>query len=441
MIKSFKYKIITILICSFFYSCSNKKSAYYNYGVQPIFDYAYKKKNLNNKDLKAFDDLSQKKERIEGNLNYKILTTILSDKSNLNIKSSIGQDLIGRLTKSFLILDTTPNLKQQADYIKKKSMNKDADISLNQLSLPKKFLSFIPSSNNPFKLEWIESSDSYNYVNATSHYYHVKKKYLQKKHYCRTEKVFGVNSNNFPNKFYFPQDFLSSQTLCPVSIDYLNELDTITREKKFKEKFYLTLMLPKVLELPILTNYKYLNLIQKENFGKTEVDKAKSLKDFYDHNFDKYQFVFSKTKLLLEPAFEAYKGNIKYIWDLFLLKVSYQNLSDTFKLSGSEIYSSLQFILPQIQLTDTLGGFYHNDQYFIIRNYLEQNFNHQQEIYKSYFELVLWKMYECSEFTLNRKEYEKASFTFTSNNPKYPGNYEVFFSIYEPNLFKVKKRG
>lgn len=435
-----KHLVIAILSGSILYSCSNKISVYDYYDSNPFFDYAYIEKNLKVKDIKIFEKIRRKNESVESNLNYEILKSILSSESNLDVKSPLSQDIIGRLTKGYLYLDSIPKINRQTNYIKKKSKNEIDVIKLNKLTLPDKFSSFIPNSEEPFKLEWIEPSDSYNYVSKTLHHNKAKKKYLVKKHYCRTEKVFSINSIIFPNRFYFPRDYLSSQIFCPISIDYLNENDVITREKFLKQKFYLTLNLPDVLEIPILLNSRSLEIIYKENYGKSEEQKAESIKTFYDHNFNNYKIVLSKTKLLLEPSFESYIRNIKYVWDLYLFKLNYQVLNDTFKVSDGVIDAPGQSVLPQIQLKDTLEDQYNNSQYFNTRSYLEQDFKQKQEIYKSYFELVLWKMYECSDFTLNKKEPKKASFIFMSNNPKYPGNYEVFFSIYEPNVFKVKKR-
>jgi len=62
------------------------------------------------------------------------------------------------------------------------------------------------------------------------------------------------------------------------------------------------------------------------------------------------------------------------------------------------------------------------------------------EMHKSYFQLVLWYLYRPKDFDVPFNFGNCRSLRFTSNNPEYPGNYEVKFNIYQPYYFKVFKR-
>jgi hypothetical protein len=75
------------------------------------------------------------------------------------------------------------------------------------------------------------------------------------------------------------------------------------------------------------------------------------------------------------------------------------------------------------------------------QNFLIDDFNNNQaEIHKSYFELILWQIYYPSNFGIGKLDEDLGTLFFTSNNPDYPGNYEVKFNIYKPYNFKVFKR-
>ena len=72
--------------------------------------------------------------------------------------------------------------------------------------------------------------------------------------------------------------------------------------------------------------------------------------------------------------------------------------------------------------------------------FLKRNIKKKHSVYESYFQLALLQSYEPINLKLKDNSGKKRSFLFTSNNPDYPGNYEVKFNIYEPYRFKVFKR-
>lgn len=74
--------------------------------------------------------------------------------------------------------------------------------------------------------------------------------------------------------------------------------------------------------------------------------------------------------------------------------------------------------------------------------FIQQSLEEEDDYLKAYFEIVLWLLYQPTDFKLyiNDGKGETASFIFTSNNSEYPGKYEVKFNIYQPYYFKVFKR-
>jgi len=412
----FCYLVIAILLNS----CTSKNSFYDVSYSNPIVSRPYIEPE-SEEDKNYIEKLLEEKINLDNNLNYEILRTIYSKESGINKESYLAMDLLGRLTKANLNLDI---------------VKKD-----NQL--PSNFLNFLPSPNDSFNLELIESSKSYDDIVRTLSYNSVKKKYRREKNYCRTQKVFTIKTSTFPNNFYFPKDYLSTQFFCG---DYLGGQDSkfvdFTRNEFRERKYYLVLTLPDFVELPVLSNYYSLESLKTRNSGEAAEEQSNQIKEFLDENYNElYKYTYSKKRLLLEPAFESFDRNVSFLWNLYLLKINYKILSDTLKVDEG-VYGGgyYEFVIPPLKFSKKDDLPRHENQKTKIRNYLLEDFSNNQEIYKSYFELVLWKMYECSAFTLNRKNPEKASFTFTSNNPKYSGNFEVLFSIYEPNLFKVAQR-
>jgi hypothetical protein len=350
----------------------------------------------------------------DNRINDEILKTLFSKNCNINKSGSSAFILLEKFTSVILELN-----------IKNKNYN-----------LPKKFKQFLPFHEDSVKLTLKESKRSYDYILTNS-----PANFEQKKHFCSDFKLYKIKSSQFPNDFYFPIDLVSTRSLCYIEF---NEWYKEQYELLYPE--YVDSITYLVLDYPIEVSYFICS-------GKAEIYSNKSKRAYSKGDLHKSCIsgysLFKRTNLIFEPAFESYRDNTKYLWDLYLTKIRFDFVKDTIYNDGPLDLLNYGYLVDPVPLRFYKGDTSSNPELIHLKmklnhakkiwEYLKTDLGNNQEIYKSYFELVLWKMYECSAFTLNRDEPEKTSFTFTSNNPKYPGNFEVFFSIYEPNLFKVKK--
>ena len=124
------------------------------------------------------------------------------------------------------------------------------------------------------------------------------------------------------------------------------------------------------------------------------------------------------------PTTSYYKGFIIKFWDDYIYWLNFHELKDDY---------------PQRITSRRLNRKSQDNFRLKVSNYLKNNI---KSFHKSYFEIILWQVYQPTDFKLsiNDSKGETASFIFTSNNPEYPGNYEVKFNIYQPYYFKVFKR-
>lgn len=172
-------------------------------------------------------------------------------------------------------------------------------------------------------------------------------------------------------------------------------------------------------------NYKYLFL---------------QLPNFYKITSAKQGRMLNESQLMFEPAFAKYDKSIMYLWYLIKLKIQYyDNYKNLFAIPDT-IFNYKQQINSDIinQGSFVVFTLSNHDQKY--SDYILKNYENDQKLHKSYFELIFWQLYKTSEFKVKDNNGEKRSFLFTSNNPQYPGNYEVKFNIYEPYHFKVIKR-
>ena len=129
-----------------------------------------------------------------------------------------------------------------------------------------------------------------------------------------------------------------------------------------------------------------------------------------------YMGSFSRVSIL-NPAFSSYDPSIFSIWGNYVSKF---------------------FAIPNYNYIKEKRVFSYKKKYKKdVRRLFKRHHNLAHE---SYFEFILWQVYKPSNLKLNDNVGKVRSFLFNSNNPNYPGNYEVKFNIYEPYRFKVFKR-
>lgn len=122
-------------------------------------------------------------------------------------------------------------------------------------------------------------------------------------------------------------------------------------------------------------------------------------------------------QLFFNPSLQPYEKSIVLLW-------------------GD--YVSTYNAKPEIYAKRTLKASKYKRMFerYIMDNYKQNNY----AMHKSYFELILWQLYNPKSFKVKDNFGKYRSFLFTSNNPDYPGNYEIKFNIYQPYYFKVFKR-
>lgn len=419
MIKNFIQFIFLILVISSLFSCNGlltKSTVSYPDGPPLIYDESYIINQPLSEEELASINFIQRRDIIykDNTINDDIIMTLFSDKSKFNPNSKLGTVILEKLSGVELKFSNM----------------------LGDHRLPSNFKKYLPFDTSSISLLWKIDARSHDYIESYAQE-NFSEKWNLKNSFCTKFDKIKIKSDQFPNSFYFPIDLMSPQGLCKSS-KYDEHNYSLMYTEKYqlynKTKYYLGF------DLPPIVSFFYCEGSRKD-FSKKDSLIAIRI----DSNCQKKFTLLRPTNLIFEPAFTTFATNIKLLWDLYLINIRFNILKDTlfhFKSLDKEGVtiahnpSKLNFCIYP-------NSFYINNSDEIIAKkigiYLKACLLNKQEIYKSYFELILWKMYECSEFTLKRDEPEKASFTFTSNNPKYPGNYEVFFSIYEPNLFKVKK--
>lgn len=264
------------------------------------------------------------------------------------------------------------------------------------------FLHYMPKATTKYR-----NPNWYKIKNITSYKNFIKYDpfYQNKKHFSFDALTFNITTKYFPNKFIFP-------------IDYYNYY-FYTEIGKYKnvKTYYLFLHIPEYIKIKV--NWK--NRINGPN-------------GFHQ------EYLITETLLLLNSAFEEpYSRSIKYIWELYLFKVKYNDLHDTLQCNGK---------LP----TYSIRKLRKNKPYFYsypchpklysqnVQTYLEKAIDKGPEMYKSYFALIFWQMYQPKDFKVKDNNGEKRSFTFTSTSERFPGKYKVKFNIYRPYEFKVVRQ-
>jgi len=141
--------------------------------------------------------------------------------------------------------------------------------------------------------------------------------------------------------------------------------------------------------------------------------------------------------LVLNPYIHYYTSSIRDIWDDYQLFIHCQSIEiDTAKVNETTKQNLLKPKWER-EYDKKLNKKFITEYKRILINDFDNN---DSKMYKSYFELIFWQVYQPSNFNLKDNFGKYRSFFFTSNNPDYPGNYEVKFNIIEPYKFKVAKR-
>lgn len=152
----------------------------------------------------------------------------------------------------------------------------------------------------------------------------------------------------------------------------------------------------------------------------------------YDTNANDYQFL---SFIRINPNVNNIKSYAsENIWLIYINY--YLNLVD------SETYSNG---ISNWFNESTLRNFFYTigilkDDHKRFKKFIRKKYRKGANYHRDYFKLLLWQLYQPSQFKVMDNHGKQRSFSFTSNNPDYLGNYEVKFNIYEPYNFKVFKR-
>ena len=71
--------------------------------------------------------------------------------------------------------------------------------------------------------------------------------------------------------------------------------------------------------------------------------------------------------------------------------------------------------------------------------YLNQAFHDDITLYTSYFELILWQIFQPTNFKVVDGNGSKRKLIFTSRDYRHEGEYEVKFDLLRPYNFKVSR--
>lgn len=223
---------------------------------------------------------------------------------------------------------------------------------------------------------------------------------------------FKYKSKYFPNTFVYPKDLINHYIYKFHGQDY--------GRSKASPVNYLILRLPKSLRL-------YFKLSPLGIYPKKYINRR--------YGGDGYGWIlikpYTKAKgIFLNPSFtETYDDNINRLWSLYLFNIKYDILKDTsicYGLRNAAFHPNNGCPLNLLSQN--------------VKTYLEGTIEKDREMYKSYFELIFWQMYQPKNFKIKDNKGAKRSFTFTSTSERFPGNYKVKFNIYRPYEFKVKRR-
>jgi hypothetical protein len=157
--------------------------------------------------------------------------------------------------------------------------------------------------------------------------------------------------------------------------------------------------------------------------------------------------------LIFNPLIINYRSAINDLWNIdYTYYIHCNFISISLESLGLKNTSKYHRFRDETQLTKKEANeyarlFVNNKKKILhyrvtaFKNFIIEDFNNNQaKLYVSYFELVLWQVYRPSNFEKGKLEEDVATLYFNSNNPDYPGNYEVKFNIYKPYNYKVFKR-
>jgi len=199
-----------------------------------------------------------------------------------------------------------------------------------------------------------------------------------------------------------------------VSLKYL-ELSSSLSKEEFIEYKVLTPYFDDSIEA-VPTKFLLLNITPYLSLS--IISNSKNYKSIKAKKYN-YIWIGNDIYASLYPTNYNFQSQIVYIWDNYIHWIKQEVKNDkNHTYHPLKIWQTIPFKLK-------------------VSNYLRRNF---YDIQSSYFELLLWQLYEPSVFKVGDKRGKYRSLTFTSNNPEYPGIYEVKFNIYQPYYFKVFKR-
>lgn len=404
--RKFNLHIIIGLVL-FNISCSHKKVRYNSV----IYESRGPRLIQNEKYPLSYEEIKRKDKL----MNDDLMKTIFSIRSDMKCNSTFIFYTVDKLTSFKLSL---------------------YKMSSDEFQLPSTFYNYMPSfsNNDSLKINWYTVYGGELLPDFYARY--IKKKKITSDVIFKSDKEFKIYSTFFPQNFYFPKDFINSgfylqyQTFADNHSNRLNRSYNETLERFGDTKKYLIITLP-----------KYVNFRQQPD----EIYLKDSI--YIDNKkFEEAHGILNTSILMLHPGIESYLIDIFKLWELYLIKIKFQELGFKNKLVSIKLPRNLvnPLIVKNGFVSDTLSlnnrELYEYNTLKSIRSYLLNDFNNGGALYKSYFEVLLWYMYRVNEFNENKTEPKNASFTFTSRNPDYPGNYEVFFNIYAPYEFKVKKK-
>jgi len=280
------------------------------------------------------------------------------------------------------------------------------------ISVSDNFYKFLPRANESFTPVWMTLDSLKSHIPFTL--YNDKHRNTANGFYTQ----FNFNNIKFPHLFNYPEDVVDYDI-------YGDDLRYGTRKE------YFLLQLPEV----FFINTKYSDeTFLRQNTG-LNTSRRIPVQDSMAY------FLVIENDLLLNPAFkDAYERSIKAIWELYLIGLKFETLSDTLICDDrNDPLTWFQYYVLFKRPHPIRGCPFNLDSQNVM-TYLSEAYENEPLMYKSYFELILWQMYETGDFTERDAKGKKRSYLFTSKNPKYPGNYEVKFNIYEPYEFKVRKR-
>lgn len=261
------------------------------------------------------------------------------------------------------------------------------------------------------------------------------------------ERVTMVNSPHFNFKFSFPKDFIGFTHVDYNGYSKIDSSDIFIPEPLsccYTSVRNTTLSLP--LSIPV-KRFEYSPELESES----KRLKLIPLSEFQENST---YIELNRDTLQLNPAFvSSYQESIEFLWQLYLFNINYNIIG------GDTLYCDVaRWIPPNSERSEFIRKvsfwlFPFNDWEYIgsearcypvlfsdeTKDYLKEAFKKDPKLYTSYFELILWQIFQPTNFRVLDNKGKKSSLVFSSNDYRFTGDYKIKFDLVHPYHFKVSK--